>query len=422
MTDSDAVPTAPRAAPLESRLRAYAELLVASGLNLQPGQGLLVRAQTEAAPLVREVAEVAYRRGCPMVEVSWSDEGVTRARFLHAPEGTFERVPKWRADGYLAMAQDGFASLSIASDDPDLLAGTEPERWATYVRTWQRANRGYMEYAMNDSIAWCVAAYAGRAWARKVFPDAPDEVAVARLWDAIFTAVRLDAPDPVAAWAEHKARLEANGARLNGRRYAALRFTGPGTDLRVGLADGHRWEGGGAHTPDGVPFLPNVPTEEIFTAPHSQRVDGVVRASMPLVNGGTVIDDFSLRFEGGRVVEARAGKGQAALERILDTDEGARRLGEVALVPVSSPIYRSGILFYETLFDENAASHIALGRAYPTTVDGGSEMSDDQRRAAGLNDSLTHVDFMIGSEAMDVDGETADGRLEPLMRAGEWVD
>ncbi len=409
-------------AAFEARLNTYADLLVKVGVNLQPGQGLMLRAQTEAAPLVRKVVETAYRLGAPLVDVSWSDDAVTRARFLHAPDDSFERVPTWRADGYLAMAQQGFASLAILSDDPDLLAGTEPERWATYARAWQRANRAYQQIAMNDGIAWSVAAYGGLAWARKAFPGVEDVQAVESLWDAIFAASRVTEPDPVAAWEQHNGRIKGWGERLNGRRYAAVRFRGPGTDLRVGLADGHTWEGGSAVTPGGTRFTPNMPTEEIFTAPHRERVDGVVKASMPLANGGSVIDDFTLRFEKGAVVEAHAGTGQAALDRILDTDEGARRLGEVALVPASSPIARTGVLFFETLFDENAASHIALGRAYPTTVEGGAAMSEEQARGAGLNDSLAHVDFMIGSAEMDVDGETADGRLEPVMRAGEWVD
>jgi len=421
MTDSDA-PALPGGAAFAARLNAYADLLVKVGVNLQPGQGLLVRAQTEAAPLVRRVAEAAYGLGSPYVEVSWADDAVTRARFLHAPDDSFERVPQWRADGYLAMAQQGFASLAILSDDPDLLAGTDPQRWATYARAWQRANRAYQQIAMSDGVAWSVAAYAGLAWARKAFPGVEDRQAVESLWDAIFAASRVTGADPVAAWERHDGQIKGWGERLNGRRYAAVRFRGPGTDLRVGLADGHIWEGGSSVTPDGTPFMPNMPTEEIFTAPHRERVDGVVKASMPLANGGSVIDDFTLRFEKGVVVEARAGSGQAALERILDTDEGARRLGEVALVPASSPIARTGVLFFETLFDENAASHIALGRAYPTTVEGGAAMSEDEARAAGLNDSLAHVDFMIGSAAMDVDGETADGELEPVMRAGEWVD
>ncbi|MEJ2667316.1 MAG: aminopeptidase, partial [Deinococcales bacterium] len=329
---------------------------------------------------------------------------------------------QWRADGSLAMIEEGFAALSILAGDPDLLAGTDPQRWATFVRVWQQANRPVQAIHMSNGAAWCVAAYPGLAWARKVTPGVPDEQAVTRLWEAIFAATRVDLPDAVAAWKEHSSHLHAAAARLNERRYAALRFRGSGTDLRVGLAEGHVWEGGAAQTRDGVVFVPNMPTEEVFTAPHRDRIDGVVRASMPLASGGTVVDDFELRFEGGRVVEAHAGRGQHELERILDTDEGARSLGEVALVPASSPIAKGGLLFFQTLFDENAASHVALGRAYPMSVAGGSEMSEAEAAAAGLNDSLTHVDFMIGSAEMDVDGERQDGGVEAVMRAGEWVD
>ena len=409
------------APPSASRLCAYAELLIRVGVDLRAGQGLLVRAPIESAPLVREVARVAYRVGSPLVDVMWSDDAVTRARFELGPEGSFERVPQWRADGRLAMYRQGFASLAVVGDDPDLLAGTDPKRWATYIRASQQANRPAQAISMRDGIPWCVAAYPGLSWARKVNAGVPDGLAVARLWDAIFTATRVDAADPVGAWREHSQRLKALAERLNARRYAALRFRGPGTDLRVGLAEGHVWVGASARTPEGQEFMPNMPTEEVFTAPHRARVDGTVRASMPLASGGAVIEGFALRFEDGRVVEARAERGQDELDRILDSDEGARSLGEVALVPASSPIARSGVLFYETLFDENAASHIALGKAYPNTVGGGEAMDDAEAAAAGLNDSITHVDFMIGSAEVDVDGELEDGRVEAVMRAGEWA-
>ncbi len=409
-------------ASVDARLQAYAELLVEVGVNLQPGQGLLIRAAIEAAPLVRVVAGLAYRLGSPLVDVMWSDDEVTRARFEHAPDGSFETVPQWRADGRLTMFEQGFASLAIVGDDPDLLAGTDPERWASYVRVWQQATRPSQAISMRNGVAWCVAAYPGLAWARKVTPGVSDEQAVAALWDAIFLTCRVDGPDPVAAWRQHSQALKGRAARLNERRYAALHFRGPGTDLRVGLAEGHLWAGGSSQTPDGRPFIPNIPTEEIFTAPHRQRLDGVVRASMPLASGGSIIDDFSMRFEGGRVVQSSAGRGQQELTRILESDDGARSLGEVALVPASSPIARTGLLYFETLFDENAASHIALGKAYPTSVEGGAEMSEAEVAAAGLNDSITHVDFMIGSAEMDVDGVRQDGSDEPLMRGGEWVD
>src|SRR5690606_9264687 len=300
-------------------------------------------------------------------------------------------------------------------------AGTDPKRMATYLEHWRPLMKPYYELSMSDRVAWSGAAAASPAWARRVFPGLPEDEALARLWDAIFHAVRVDAADPVAAWREHTAALLARKERLNERRYAALRFRGPGTDLRVGLADGHQWDGGASYTPGGVEFVANMPTEAGFTAAHRERVDGVVRATKPLAYAGTLIDGIEVTFANGVVTKAVAREGQEALEHVLNTDPGARRLGEVALVPASSPIARTGLLFYETLFDENAACHLALGQGYAMTLQGGQRMSAEERRAAGLNESLTHVDFMIGSDQVDVDGELPSGEHEPVMRAGEWV-
>lgn len=403
------------------RLEAYAELLVKVGVNVQPGQKLLVRASVAAAPLVRRVVDIAYRSGSSYVEVLWGDDAVQRSRFLHGSEGSFGIIPQYRADAMNSLAAEGAASLAILADDPDALAGTLPERFSAYQKAWRPAIRSYSDLAMSDRIPWCVAAAAGPEWARKVFPDLPEAEAVDALWNAIFTATRVLEADPVAAWREHNADLARRKQALNERRYAALRFRAPGTDLRVGLADDHVWDGGGSTLPNGVGFVANMPTEEVFTAPHRERVDGVVRASMPLAYNGILIDDFSLEFKDGAVVKATAGKGQAALDDILDTDAGARRLGEVALVPASSPIAKADLLFLETLFDENAACHIALGRGYVNCLQGAQEMTGEERLAHGLNDSLAHVDFMIGSSEMDIDGELPDGTTEPVMRKGEWV-
>lgn len=406
----------------ESRLRRYADLLLTVGVNLQPGQKLVVRTSTEAVDLTRLVVEGAYKLGSPYVEVFWSDEGVTRSRFMHAPDGSFENVPQENAQAMIRLAKEGAASLSILADDPDNLAGTDPRRMATYLKNWRPLLKPYYEYAMSDRIAWCVSAAASPAWAKRVFPELPASQALEKLWDLIFRAVRLDEEYPVAAWQAHLDSLHAVRSHLNAKNYAALRLRAPGTDLRVGLADGHVWDGGSSRTPQGISFVANVPTEEVFTAPHRERVDGVVRASKPLAYNGSLIDDFELTFEDGVVTKAVAGTGQAALDNILSADAGARRLGEVALVPASSPISRTGVLFYETLFDENAACHIALGQAYAVTVKDGVNMSAEEKLAAGLNDSLTHVDFMIGSARMDVDGELPSGELQPIMRGGEWVD
>jgi len=406
----------------QDRLNSYAELLVRVGVNLQPGQKLMVRAGVEDAALVRKVVDVAYSLGSPYVEVFWADGPTTRSRFMNGPEGSFGIIPEYRAQGMIQLAEEGAASLAISSEDPDLLAGVNPENFATFQAAWRQAVRPYMNLSMSDKIAWCVAGAASPGWATKAFPDLPEAEAVEALWQAIFTATRITTADPVGEWHKHNEQLRASKEKLNARNYAAVHFRGPGTDLHVGLADGHRWDGGVSHTPQGNPFVANMPTEEVFTAPHSQRVDGVVRASMPLSYNGNLIDDFTLTFEGGKVVKAVAGKGQAVLDSILDSDEGARRLGEVALVPASSPIAQAGILFLNTLFDENAASHIALGRGYEFTVRGSSDMSDDDKRATGLNDSSVHVDFMIGSAEMDVDGVTQDGTAEPLMRSGAWAN
>ena len=406
----------------QQRLNAYAELLVKVGVNVQPGQKLIVRASTAAVELTRKVVELAYKAGSPFVEVMWADDGVTRARFAHGPDGSFDIVPHYRADGLNQLASEGAASLSIVASDPDMLRGTDPRRYATYLAAWRPLVKPFTDLSMSDSIAWCVAAAASPAWARRAFPGLPEEQALDALWNAIFAATRIDTPDPVAAWSHHAAGLKVAKDKLNHSRFSALRFRGPGTELTVGLADGHVWDGGSSTNKEGTTFIANMPTEEVFTAPHRARVDGTVRATKPLSYNGNMIDGFWLRFAEGKVVEAHADVGQDALDSILDTDEGSRRLGEVALVPASSPIERAGVLFYETLFDENAACHIALGRAYDSTVSGSRTMDQQGREAAGMNSSLSHVDFMIGSAEVDVDGVLADGSTRPVMRRGEWAD
>ena len=382
----------------------------------------MVRAPLEAAPLVCRVAAAAYERGARLVEAVYSDPQLALARFAHAPADSFEEVSQWPVTAGLEYVENGHALLSIAGIDPDLFKDVDPERLSTVRRAEGRAGLALSRLISADAINWCVVAYATPAWAARVFPNLGPEEAVSRLWSAIFAAVRLDAPDPTAAWERHVAALAARTAMLNERQYTALRFTGPGTDLTVGLPANHRWLGGAAPTGIGIDNVANVPTEEVFTAPHRGRVDGVVRATMPLSLSGKLVRDFSLTFEGGRVVDVQAAEGEALLRAQIDTDEGSARLGEVALVPAGSPIARSGILYYNTLFDENAASHIALGRAYRNCIDGCEGLEDEDFAALGGNSSITHVDFMIGSAEVDVDGITGDGTAEPLMRAGEWVD
>lgn len=407
--------------PFENKLASYASLIVEVGLNLQEGQQLMATAPLEASPLLAKVTEIAYQRGVRYIHPFYSDDAVTLARFKYAPRDSFSFYPDWLARGMLEMVENNGARLSITGNDPDLLKGQDGDAIAAAQKAAQTALKPFMGKIMKDAINWCVVATATPAWADKVFPDAPEEERVALLWDAIFKAVRADSEDAVANWQGHLAELEARRTHLNGRRYRALHYRAPGTDLMLGLADGHVWKGGATQNEAGTTFVANLPTEEVFTAPHRARVDGTVSSSKPLSYGGQLIEDFSFTFRDGRVVEVRAAQGEDALKRLLETDEGATRLGEVALVPHSSPISQSGLLFYNTLFDENAASHLALGRAYRFCAEGGTTMSDDEAQAVGLNDSLAHVDFMIGSGEMEIAGVREDGSEEPVMRAGEWA-
>jgi aminopeptidase len=404
-----------------AQLDRYADLALQVGVGLRPGQRLVVRSPVEAAPLVRALAGAAYRLGAPYVTAMWSDPEIARLRYELAPDGTFEEVPYGEGAALAGMAERGDAFVSIDANDPELLRDADAERVATARAAAQRSLRPFRRFVMNGGVAWTILAAATPAWAAKVFPEDEADTATARLWQAIFAAVRLDAGDPVAAWREHVAALEARSEHLNARRYRALRFRGAGTDLTVGLAEAHLWRGGQTVTNDGRAFVPNLPTEEVFTAPHRDRVDGTARASLPLAYAGRVIEGLWLRFREGRVIEAGADAGEEVLARLLDSDDGARRLGEVALVSVDSPIRRSGRLFFDTLFDENAASHLALGEAYRICTEGGEALDDEEAAARGLNASLTHVDFMIGGPETDVDGIRAGRGEEPVMRGGRFV-
>lgn len=403
------------------RLDRLGEVAVRIGLNLQPGQELLISAPLEAVSLVRRITEHAYRAGASLVTTQYADDEATLARFRHASDESLDVSADWLADGIARAYRQGAARLAITGANPTLLNGQDPQRVSRASRAASRVNRAAMEIITRFDTNWTIVAYATRSWAAQVFPDlAPDE-AQDRLWDAIFSASRLDAADPVVAWGAHNATLHARAAMLNERRFHALRFTGPGTDLEVGLADGHAWAGGSERTSSGVACNPNIPTEEVFTTPHSHRVKGIVRSTKPLFHQGTLIDDINVRFEDGRIVEAHAGQGEDALRRILDTDEGAARLGEVALVPHASPISETGILFRNTLFDENASSHIALGQAYTKCLFDTEGATPESLSARGANTSMIHIDWMIGSDQIDVDGLDCDGKATPLMRKGAWV-
>lgn len=412
----------------DKKLDLYAELILKVGLNLQPGQKLVISgknlfrgAPLRSAPLVRRIAAQAYQMGSPLVDVMWDDDQTQLMRFQHAPRDAFGEFPSWRTQALFDYANSGAAIVSFYGEDPDLLSGQDPKLVTQAQRTMEQHMQSQMELLMKNAYAWLLAAVPHPAWAAKVFPDLPADQQEDALWEQIFTLCRLDQPDPLAAWQAHIQQLNEASTYLNEKQYDALHYTGPGTDFTAGLPAGHVWNSAQSDTLGGITFTPNLPTEEVFTLGHRDRAEGQLAASMPLSYGGRLVEDFSLTFKDGRVTDVKAKKGEEVLRDILASDDGAGRVGEIALVPHSSPIAQSGVLFYNTLFDENAASHIAIGRAYRFTLDGGETMSDEDFAAAGGNDSLVHVDFMIGSEKMDIDGIAKDGSREPLMRQGEWA-
>ena len=404
-----------------AKLDRLAAVAVEVGLGLGRGQELVMTAPLEAVPLARSITEHAYRAGAALVTTLFTDEEATLLRFRYAPEESFDRAAEWLHSGVAAAFRSGAARLAITGANPALLARENPDKVSRVNVANSKAMRPALELITRHEINWTIVACATPAWARAVFPGDPEEVAVNRLWDAIFATTRIDLADPVAAWREHDAQLRKRAEILNSRRFSALHFRGPGTDLKVGLADDHLWLGGGTTARNGFECIPNMPTEEVFTTPHKDRVEGTVTSTKPLSYQGTLIENIVVRFENGRIVQASAQQGETVLRSMIETDEGARKLGEVALVPHSSPIARSGLLFWNTLFDENAASHVALGQAYSTCIRGGDALDSAQLAAKGANESLIHVDWMIGSGAMDLDGLRFDGGAEPIMRQGEWA-
>jgi len=422
---SSATISAPAFASLsfDEKLDRLAEVAVRVGLGLREGQELVLTAPTDALPLVRRITEHAYRAGALLVTTFFSDDACVLSRFANAPDASFDYAPVWLQDAIATAFRGGAARMAIAGTNPSLLAGQDPAKVARVNVAASKASKPAMELITRHAINWTIVAAATPDWAKLVFPNEPVDRAMERLWEAIFQASRITGDDPVADWERHGARLKQRVDLLNAKRYHALHFKSKdgSTDLTVGLADQHLWAGGGTTAGNGVYCQPNIPTEECFTTPRKDRVDGVVRASKPLSHQGTLIENIRCRFEGGRIVEATATAGEDVLNKLISTDDGARRLGEVALVPASSPIAASGILYWSTLFDENAASHIALGQAYSTCLIDGEKMNQEELTKLGANDSLIHVDWMIGSAEMDVDGVAADGTREPLMRSGEWV-
>lgn len=406
----------------DKRLDEYASLLVRVGLNVQKGQTLIIASPVECAFFARKCAAAAYEAGCREVVMNWRDDTLARMKYLHADDAVFDEVPEWYKHLYNDYAAEGAAYLSISASDPMNLAGVDSDRLLRSNRARGEALRPFYTEQMSNGIAWCIASIPIPSWAEKVFPDLAPEEAMDALWDAILATVRVHGEGTaVAGWREHLARINERTAKLNELNFVSLHYrSGIGTDFTVSLPEGHLWQGGADTTKTGVDFVANMPTEEIFTAPERNSGNGILVASMPLVHDGNVIKGIRFRVENGKIVEATADEGEDVLRTAITIDEGASYFGELALVPYDSPISNQKILYYSTLFDENAACHIAFGEAYPC-IKGGADMSKEELAAHGLNDSLTHVDFMIGTPDMEIVGTTHDGREIPVFKNGNFA-
>ena len=408
---------------MEESLREYARLLVQIGLNIQRGQRLVISAPVECAAFARLCAREAYDAGCREVVMNWHDDALTRMKYLQADEAVFDEVPLWRRHFFNDHALEGAAYLAISATDPENLKGVDPQRLVRSQQASGKALRDFDRLQMCGGFPWCIASIPIPSWARTVFPALSEAEAMEKLWNAIFQSVRITGDGrAVERWQEHLATLHRRLERLNALRFQSLHYTNSlGTDLTIELPEGHIWQAGDDVTLSGQSYIANIPTEEIFTAPLKTGVNGVVYSALPLVNDGTIIDKFHFVVKDGRIVEAHAEKGEEALRAAISVDEGASYFGEVALVPYDSPISNQKILFYNTLFDENAACHIAFGEAYPC-LQGGQEMSKDELKARGLNDSITHVDFMVGTPDLSIVGTTHDGREIPVFVNGNFAE
>ena len=398
-------------------LKKYARLIAETGVATEKGHTVVLQISVDQAPLARLITQEAYKLGAAEVIVQWTDDQIQREFLLHAATDRIENVPQSKIDQADEWLEKGASRISVVSADPDAFAGVDSQRVASYQAAAGKALMNLRKATQANKVSWTVVAAAGKQWAAKVFPDLPEEEQVDALWDQIFKTTRVYEEDPVLAWKKHDEKLAKKAEELNQEQFSALHYTAPGTDIIIGLPKNHLWEGAGSYNARGEKFMANMPTEEVFTAPDSHRVDGY----KPLSYAGTIISGMKFTFKDGKVVDFSAEQGEDVLAKLLDTDEGARRLGEVALVPDPSPISQSGIIFFNTLFDENASNHLALGSAYAFSVKGGTEMSDEELAEAGLNRSQTHVDFMVGSDKMDIDGIREDGSTVPIFRNGDWA-
>ena len=405
----------------EKKIDKLANLAVKRGVGLQKGQNLLITAPIESLPLVRKIAEHAYKEGASIVTPLFTDSDITLSRFKYAPDESFDSATDWLFNGMGEAFDNNTARMAIAGDDPMLLSQMDPDKVSRANKAMAKAYKPARERITEFKINWNIVSWPGSAWASRGFPELPLDEAIVKLADAIFDASRASVDDPIQAWDDHNEKLRIKTNWLNEKNFAALQYNGPNTNLRVGLADEHEWMGGASKAQNGIICNPNIPSEEVFTTPHAYKVDGTVSSTKPLSYQGTLIDDIKVTFKDGKIIEAHASKGEEVLQKVLKSDEGASRIGEVALVPHSSPISQSGIIFYNTLFDENAASHIALGQCYSKCFKGELDLSKEEISKRGGNSSMIHIDWMIGSDQIDVDGIDQSGNQEPIFRKGEWV-
>lgn len=405
----------------EEKLAEYADLAVRVGINVQPGQYVLINTTTDTLDFTRLVVKKAYEAGAKRVHVNFSDGPTNRAFYDLAPDSEMHEFPAWMVTQREELIDQQGSLLWIDAEDPDLLAGVPAKRISDQQKVAGRALEKYRASVMSDKISWSIVAIPSKMWAQKVFPDLPKDKQVSALWDAIFKTVRIGEGNAVEQWKSHIRELEKRASALNDKRFKKLIYKAPGTELTIELPEKHVWMTGASRTPNRTAFIANMPTEEVYTAPLKLGVNGHVRNTKPFVYQGNIIDGFTLTFENGKIIKAQAEKGNDLLQQLIQNDEGSAYLGELALVPHESPISSSGILFYNTLFDENASNHLAIGEAYPTCVEGARDLEESQLQALGLNTSMTHEDFMIGSGEMDIDGERHDGTLEAIFRHGNWA-
>ncbi len=406
----------------DEMLKKYARLAVKTGVNIQKGQYLVIMSPIECAPFTRMISEIAYDEGAKDVIIHWNDEISTKIKFLKAPEEIFEVMPQWQVDSYLYYAREGAAFLSIAASNPELMKDVNPARISKSQKTRQLALKEFNQRLMTNKNAWSIVSIPTVGWSTKVFPEVSESEAVEKLWDSIFNIVRVDKEDPVKAWDEHKNNLKKSMEFLNSNNLKALHYKNSiGTDLTIELPENHLWVGGAEYTAEGVEFIANMPTEEVFSMPKKTGVNGTVVSSKPLNYGGNLIDNFSFTFKQGRIVDFKAEKGLDTLKHLVETDEGSHYLGEVALVPYDSPISNSGIIFFNTLYDENASCHLAIGKAYSSCIKNGENMSEEELEEAGANNSLAHVDFMIGTPDLEITGIKQDGSKVPVFKNGNWA-